>query len=90
MVMNEKELDNYLSYLDEDILVMDGFSEAFIGTSQRCGQTRLAVYSMSKMVQVLIDRDGMDSFEAEEYIHYNCIGAWMGELTPVIVEDLDV
>jgi hypothetical protein len=90
MVMNEKELDNYLSYLDEDILVMDGFAEAFIGTSQRCGQPRLAVYSMTKMIEVLVDRDGMDVFEAEEYIHYNCIGAWMGELTPVILEDLDV
>jgi hypothetical protein len=90
MVMNEKELNNYLSYSDEEIMVMDGFAEAFIGTSQRCGQPRIAVYSMTKMIEVLMDRDGMDVLEATEYIYYNCIGAWMGELTPVIVEDLDV
>jgi hypothetical protein len=25
--------------------------------------------------------------EAEEYIMYNCEGAWMGELTPIILHE---
>jgi hypothetical protein len=37
------------------------------------------------MIQVLVERDEMDVIEAEEYISYNCAGAWMGELTPVIL-----
>jgi hypothetical protein len=37
------------------------------------------------MLQILVDRDGMDVEEADEYISYNCLGAWMGELTPVIL-----
>jgi hypothetical protein len=85
--MSKEYLKEILSNMDEDILIMDGFEDAFIGTSQRCGQPRLAVYSESKMVDVLVNRDGMDSDEALEYISYNCIGAWMGELTPVILED---
>jgi hypothetical protein len=42
------------------------------------------------MVQILIDRDGLDEMDAAEYIDYNCTGAWMGELTPIVVEDLYV
>jgi hypothetical protein len=64
---------------------MDGFEEAFIGFSRRCGQPTLATYSFDKMIQVLVERDDMNVIEAEEYISYNCAGAWMGELTPVIL-----
>lgn len=76
---------NYLSYEDEEIMLMDGFEEAFIGLSKRCGKPSLATYSFDKMLQILVDRDGMDVEEADEYISYNCLGAWMGELTPVIL-----
>jgi len=89
MVMNKTELESILHYMDEDIMTMDGFDEAFIGFSRRCGQPTLATYSFEKMLQVLIDRDGMDVQEAEEYISYNCVGAWMGELTPVVMYECD-
>jgi hypothetical protein len=86
MVMNKKELEDLIYYeIDEDILLMDGFEEAFIGFSKRCGQPTLATYSFEKMLQVLVERDDMDVEEAAEYISYNCAGAWMGELTPVIL-----
>ena len=86
--MNKKELEDLIYYeIDEDILLMDGFEEAFIGFSKRCGQPTLATYSFIKMLQVLIERDGMDVMEAEEYISYNCAGAWMGELTPIILHE---
>jgi hypothetical protein len=84
--MNLKDLEELINYeTDEEIMLMDGFEEAFIGFSRRCGQPTLATYSFDKMLQVLVDRDGMDVLEAEEYISYNCAGAWMGELTPVIL-----
>jgi hypothetical protein len=86
MVMNKTQLESLIYYeTDEEIMLMDGFEEAFIGFSRRCGQPTLATYSFEKMLQVLIDRDNMDVMEAEEYISYNCAGAWMGELTPVIL-----
>ena len=28
--------------------------------------------------------------EAEEYIDYNCIGAWIGDQTPIIVMPLEL
>ncbi len=84
--MNKTELESLIYYeTDEEIMLMDGFEEAFIGFSRRCGQPTLATYSFDKMLQVLVERDQMDVMEAEEYISYNCAGAWMGELTPVIL-----
>ena len=72
--------------MDEaDALLMDGFDDAFIGHSQRINEPRLAVYSWELMMKVCIERDGMTYEEADEYISYNCIGAWVGERTPIIV-----
>ena len=86
--MNKTELQNVISYeTDEEMLLMDGFEDAFIGFSKRCGQPTLATYSFLKMLQVLVDRDDMSFEEAEEYIMYNCEGAWMGELTPIILHE---
>lgn len=82
--MNKEQLEELISILDEEVMVMDGFEEAFIGFSKRCGQPTLATYSFNKMVQVLVD-DDMDEEEAIEYIEYNCLGAWMGDLTPIIL-----
>ena len=84
--MNKKELQNIVSYeTDEEIMLMDGFEDAFIGFSRRCGQPTLATYSWKEMIRVLVESEGMDEEEAVEYIEYNCAGAWMGELTPVIL-----
>jgi hypothetical protein len=37
---------------------------------------------------VLMTRDGMDYDEASEYIDFNCVGAYVGEQTPIIVRSL--
>ncbi len=64
---------------------MDGFDDAIIGYSQRINDPTLAVYSWELMVKILMERDGMSDEEAMEYIDYNCLGAWVGERTPIIV-----
>jgi hypothetical protein len=79
------EIEDELQSIDEEALLMDGFDEAIIGFTQRINQPLLTVYSWQKMMEVLISRDGMDYEEAMEYIDYNCIGAWVGERTPIIV-----
>ena len=80
-----KQINEHLETMGENALLMDGFDEALIGFSQRINEPLLAVYSWEKMMTVCIERDGMDDEEAEEYISYNCIGAWVGEQTPIIV-----
>ena len=68
---------------------MDGFDEACIGLSQRINEPMLAVYSYEKMVDLLVKRDGMDAEEAMEFIDFNCVGAWIGERTPIIVMPIE-
>ena len=80
-----KRINDFVIERDEDVLLMDGFDEAFIGYSQRINEPMLAVYSWEKMVDVCVKRDGMTYDEATEYIEYNCTGAWVGERTPIIV-----
>ena len=80
-----EQINEAFKQMDETVLLMDGFDEAFIGFSQRINESILAVYSWEKMMSVCIYRDGMTEEEAEEYISFNCIGAWVGEQTPIIV-----
>ena len=80
-----EQINEHLESMGENALLMDGFDEALIGFSQRINEPLLAVYSWEKMMTVCIERDGMGDEEAEEYISYNCIGAWVGEQTPIIV-----
>ena len=87
--MNREQIDRHLKNIGESALLMDGFDEACIGFSKRINEPILAVYSYLKMVDTLIERDGMDYEEATEYIDYNCLGAWIGEQTPIIVMPIE-
>lgn len=51
----------------------------------RCSKDSLAVYDYEKMVRVLMRRDKMGREEAEEYLDFNVVGAWVGEGTPIIL-----
>lgn len=87
--LTREQIELNLSEHEEPILLMDGFDPAFLGTAKRINQPTLAVYSWEKMVDVLVSREGMELDEAIEFIDYNCLGAWVGELTPIIVMPLD-
>jgi len=84
-VITRAIIEEQLQEMGETPLLMDGFDEACIGYSQRMNEPLLAVYSYEKMVEVLMTRDGMDDEMAMEYIDFNCVGAYMGETTPIIV-----
>ena len=43
------------------------------------------VYSVDKIIEILIDRDGMTEEEAVEFFEFNIEGAYMGRMTPVYV-----
>jgi hypothetical protein len=69
------------------MLLADGFEEAFIGEALRSGfDERVAAYDYGKCLEILKKEDGMSDEEAEEYFHYNTLGAWVGEQTPVFID----
>ena len=68
-----------------EVLLADGFDEAFIGTGEQFNKT-LSIYDKNKCVQILMDRDSMSPDEALEFLEYNCIGSYVGPLTPVFLD----
>lgn len=66
---------------DVDAIVLDGFNDALIGMSH---DGRL-VYDINVMRKILIERDKMESIEADEYLDFNVINAKFGELNPIFI-----
>lgn len=84
--MTRDQIDSLADDHDiEDALLADGFEDAFIGFAERCGAGPVAVYDYANAVKVLVDRDGMSEEEAEEYLQFNVLGAYVGEQTPWFV-----
>ena len=80
----QDHIKNSLSEL-EDILLADGLEAAFIGIGRQFN-TPIAVYSRSKAIQCFIDQ-GMTEEEAEEFFEFNTAGAYVGEQTPIFIDD---
>jgi hypothetical protein len=69
-------------------LKADGLEEALIGTGRQFTQ-ELMVYSVEKVLEILVTRDGMSYEDAREFYEFNIVGAYVGAGTPVFVEDED-
>lgn len=67
---------------DFEVILADGFEDAFIGFAERCISQPCAVYDYARAVQILVNRDGMSEEEAEEFLQFNVLGAYVGEQTP--------
>jgi hypothetical protein len=81
--MDKRELvDERLAEMDVSALTADGFDDAIIGIA-----SERVVYSRTKCIEILMKRDGMDYLEAMEYFDFNVEGAYMGEKTPIWVDD---
>tara|TARA_R110000751_G_scaffold253279_1_gene352874 strand:+ start:404 stop:697 length:294 start_codon:yes stop_codon:yes gene_type:complete len=64
----------------------DGFEEALIGFGTRF-TSPVAIYDVSKCINILVERDGMSYEIAEEYMTFNVLGAYVGDSTPIFIED---
>lgn len=74
-----------------EVLLLDPaerYDSCIIGMAQRCGLPPMAVYSTQKIIDILMDEDGMADDEALEYFDYNIAGAYMGESTPLFMESI--
>lgn len=89
--------DDIVAFIDERIggidsleqapMLADGLEDAFIGISQAAfGEPVRAVYSANKVVAKFI-REGMSGEEAWEFYDFNVLGAYVGETTPLFVEE---
>ena len=79
------------SYGDGELLFLSEpeFDAAIVGVGERIGMSEVVVYDISKIIDVLCERDGMDRDTASEYYEFNIRGAYVGERTPMFINILD-
>lgn len=82
--MHGREIDHILE--ENEALLADGFDDALIGVVSVFNRGPVALYDEEKCLEILMERDGMSYSEAEEYFHFNVIGAWVGEKTPAFAQ----
>ena len=70
---------------DEKILLADGLEYAFMGIGRQFTHP-VAIYSYKKTIKILM-KQGMSREEAIEYFDYNIAGAFVGDQTPVFLQD---
>tara|TARA_R110000803_G_scaffold191759_1_gene254462 strand:+ start:5296 stop:5550 length:255 start_codon:yes stop_codon:yes gene_type:complete len=83
--MRDKIIELYGGHTDEGLLFADGLDDAIIGV---CPSSLRVVYSRTKTIEIFI-KDGLDEIEAEEFAEYNTFNAYVGEQTPIWVDDLN-
>jgi hypothetical protein len=74
---------------DQDLVFLEPeyFDEAVIGVAQSQTGLFAVCYSEPKVLEILVEHDGMSQDEAMEYYQFNIMGAYVGENTPVFVDD---
>tara|TARA_R110000824_G_scaffold65772_1_gene171087 strand:+ start:845 stop:1087 length:243 start_codon:yes stop_codon:yes gene_type:complete len=65
------------------------FDVAFVGYVSRFGMEPIACYDYELVIGVLVGIE-MTYEEAEEYFHYNIIGAWVGDDTPCYISQTEL
>ena len=86
--MGTKKIEDIIeSYPDEELLQADGFDDALLGVVTDFNAKPRLAYSKDKCISILMVRDGMSYEEAIEYFDYNVSGAYVGEKTPIWVDD---
>jgi hypothetical protein len=70
---------------DEELLFADGFDDAIIGLDTN---NLRVVYSKQKMIEILEPEMGLD--DAIEYLEFNTWCAYVGDKTPIYIDEIDV
>ena len=70
-----------------DLLVLEPnyFDKAIIGMVQRIGLDAIC-YDRDKVIEILMEEEGMSFEDAIEHFEYNIAGAYVGEYTPIYLE----
>ena len=82
--MRDDIIELYGDHDEEGLLFADGFDDAIIGI---CPNSLRIVYSRSKCIKILMK--DMTEEDAIDFAEYNTFNAYVGEKTPIWVDDLD-
>jgi hypothetical protein len=88
--MTFDELAEIVAEVNPDAIVADGLEDAAIGYTMNHHSAPVVVYDYDydKCVAVLVKRDGMSEEEADEFLGFNTLGAYVGLNGPVYIKVL--
>ena len=87
---NETRTDSILEYVRHnfpDSLLANGYDSAIIGVASG-NDTGRVVYSIPKMIEICMKALATDYEEALEWLEYNTFNAYVGELTPIYLDEM--
>jgi hypothetical protein len=70
----------------ENAILLDGLESCIVGIVEEFGGGNRILYSKSKIIQLLCERDLMTEGEAEEFYDYNILGLYAGEQNAVFLD----
>ena len=73
-------MNEWLAEIDPEIITADGFDDAIIGYVERFGNEVSALYDKQKCIQILME--DMTEEEANEYLDFNILGAYISTHNP--------
>ena len=76
------DIDEYA----EGAILLDGLEGAIIVITEEFGNVPRILYSKEKILLILMERDGMDNLEAEEFYYYNIVGLYAGEQNAIFLD----
>ena len=83
---SQEELLEHIQYNFPDSMLANGYNSAIIGIASGFDSGRV-VYSVKKMVEVCMRDLSVDADEAIEWLEYNTFGAFVGDYTPIYLDD---
>ena len=76
--------------MEDDIMLADGFEEAFVGIVESFGLAPRACYDYDKCIQILMRPSDMEYEDAVEYFQFNVEGSYVGEHTPAFIKQAQI
>lgn len=83
--MTTKQKLAFIAEQYPESLTADGFDDAIIGFDASGGNV---IYDYNKCLKILMERDNMDYTDAHEYMEFNVVSAYVGDLTPYFMHKL--
>jgi hypothetical protein len=83
----KESLLDYIRDNHPDSLLANGYNNCIIGVASG-NDTGRVVYSIPKMIEVCMKELAVDYDEALEWLEYNTFNAYVGELTPIYLDEM--
>lgn len=85
--MKREEILEYIETRGyKDVILLDGFDDAFLGIVERCAFTPAACYDRQKCIDILTEQFDGDEEGAVEFFEFNTAGGYLGETSPLFLE----